>query len=254
MNVYQISRLGRFGSFGNQLFQYCAGKALARRDGCALEVPADWIGRRIFKIDDPPIGDPLPTLGCDVMPERPGVDLWGYYQHPDFFRLYSEADAQTWLCLRPEWTAILKSIPWQFRAHRRSYRGYQGVFCVVSEESYARAGEIDGIEIEEMVTDYCPQSRTDIPANIAFLWDFMRLMRSKVLYRGNSTFSWWAAVLGGLRFVSAPLVGSLTGPQTVPFAEGNWHPMVDIAKNCPDEPGRISGPYALHGAPGFVNG
>lgn len=43
-----MTTLGRFGQFGNQLFQYAALKASARKHNLKLEIPEDWLGRKVF--------------------------------------------------------------------------------------------------------------------------------------------------------------------------------------------------------------
>ena len=43
-----MSTLGSFGQFGNQLFQYATLKACARCHNLRLEIPEDWIGRKVF--------------------------------------------------------------------------------------------------------------------------------------------------------------------------------------------------------------
>ena len=43
-----MSTLGSFGQFGNQLFQYTGMKAYAKSHNLKLEIPSDWIGRKIF--------------------------------------------------------------------------------------------------------------------------------------------------------------------------------------------------------------
>jgi hypothetical protein len=51
-------------------------------------------------------------------------------------------------------------------------------------------------------------------------------MAADVVLRANSTFSWWAALLGRGR-VFSPLVEDRIGDQTVEFVEGNWPRMCD---------------------------
>jgi len=45
-----MTTLGQFGQYGNQLFQYAAMKAYARENNLRLEIPEDWIGRKILLI------------------------------------------------------------------------------------------------------------------------------------------------------------------------------------------------------------
>lgn len=124
--VLTMSSLGRFGRFGNQLFQYAFLRICAQRAGAQVECPS-WIGQLLFGHLDPPISQRLtPAIEqldqgetlFDAMPEfipyiekmagapsiRVGVealeqglsnvDLWGFFQvhtrflqpHQAFFR------------------------------------------------------------------------------------------------------------------------------------------------------------------------
>ena len=93
-----VTRLGSAGRFGNQLLQYGVGRLIAERHGLAFEAP-DWIGRDLFRFDDPlpsrptrpPIGngeeaamralvDPPPI---EAPPKaRLDGDLSGFFQGP----------------------------------------------------------------------------------------------------------------------------------------------------------------------------
>jgi hypothetical protein len=70
--------------------------------------------------------------------------------------------------------------------------------------------------------------REDKPNNyrmsgLEFVTDFFALLNAEVLFRANSTFSWWAATLGHAQKVYSPVVDGLSGYQTnVKFIEGNW--------------------------------
>ncbi|NEP47850.1 MAG: alpha-1,2-fucosyltransferase [Moorea sp. SIO3C2] len=121
--VLTMSSLGKFGRFGNQLFQYAFLKICAKKSGAEVECPA-WIGQTIFGHNDAPISKRLPPaierldLGkslFDVIPEfipyieklaqaksyRVGsevldiglanLDLWGFFQ---FHTRYLKPDQQ----------------------------------------------------------------------------------------------------------------------------------------------------------------
>ncbi len=57
-----------------------------------------------------------------------------------------------------------------------------------------------------------------------FLRDFFALYNADILFRANSTFSWWAATLGNAQNeVYSPVVEGLVGYQNqVKFVKGNW--------------------------------
>ncbi len=73
MNV-TMSLLGKYGRFGNQLFQYGALRIYARRLGLQLQT-APWIGEDLFGIEPSPITEKLPPYneGCSTS-EKPCVD------------------------------------------------------------------------------------------------------------------------------------------------------------------------------------
>jgi hypothetical protein len=60
--------------------------------------------------------------------------------------------------------------------------------------------------------------------NLGILPDWYRLLKAPILFRGNSTFSWWAATLGYHERVFAPVVEFRAGGQEhdCDFVEGNW--------------------------------
>ncbi len=58
------------------------------------------------------------------------------------------------------------------------------------------------------------------PNDTSFVNDFLTLMRAKVLFRANSTFSWWAGTLG-CGTVYSPEVNGAVGFVNVPFVRGN---------------------------------
>jgi hypothetical protein len=49
-----FSALGQFGRFANQLFQYAFLRSVARVTGAQYQAP-QWIGQRLFDLDDPPV-------------------------------------------------------------------------------------------------------------------------------------------------------------------------------------------------------
>lgn len=60
-NRIACATLGFDGRFGNQLLQYAATRLYADKNELVAEFP-DWVGRDLFDLDDPFIGEPLPTL------------------------------------------------------------------------------------------------------------------------------------------------------------------------------------------------
>jgi len=84
-----MSTLGKYGRFGNQIFQYAALRTYAGMRGLRTEIPRDWIGRKIFPAcNDLPISDAPRTkrmtgndciwLNGEVLD---GSDIQGYFQY-----------------------------------------------------------------------------------------------------------------------------------------------------------------------------
>jgi hypothetical protein len=201
------------GRFGNKCFQFCYARALAEREGCELITP-DWEGQQIFEIE--------PTRSRQAGDREVG----GYCQDQASL-IYTRRQVREWFKLRPWVSETLASLLPKDRpvlGHRRvgDLAGYG--YPVVSAASYGRALAQYGFSPDEFafVTEENP---VELPAfaRLQFVPDFVRLMNARVLFRGNSTFSWFAATLGRGR-VFSPVIEGLEGGREhdVPFVEGNW--------------------------------
>jgi hypothetical protein len=230
--VIQCTTLGNNGRFGNQLWQYCFAKALATRNGAELQIPEDWVGRKIFNIVDEPIKQWLPQTSLDqVSINDVNVDLFGYFQDPAFHTILNDKDIRSWLTFQPKWLSLydhFKQAPYTALHMRKGdYKNLQHVFCLVSDESYYKASEENGhfdLNLQIMTEENPTPCQHAKEIGAGFLPDFFKLMYATHLYRSNSTFSWWAGYLGN-NDVYSPVVGNLVGLQTVPFVKGN-HPKI----------------------------
>lgn len=251
--ILTLRSLGKLGRFGNQLFQLCTGLALARHLGAELRIPADWPGYRLFQLRLPPIDlAPAVRTARDHLPsaadlDRYGsIDLYGFWQFQESLDLYTVDDARRWLRFQ-DWvhdhfarSSARPSIAIHIRRGDYLSPRNAGRYCCVNRESYYRclheqvlpgyrAGEVDVVE----VSDEKPQTDSRCEAiGAGFLPDFMTLVNADALIRSNSTFSFWAGVLGSSR-VYAPLVGDHVGPSDVPFVQGN-HPRFASQKHFPN--------------------
>lgn len=112
-SAISMSSLGKFGRFGNQLFQYAFLRICAQKSGAVVECPP-WIGQTLFGHNDAPVIHRLPPAierqavgnnvfditpefipyieklsggkSCRICPEETlqqeitNVDLWGFFQ------------------------------------------------------------------------------------------------------------------------------------------------------------------------------
>jgi hypothetical protein len=160
---------------------------------------------------------------------RKDIDLKGYFQHQIFLDFYSRAEAREWLKLKPQFERYAPDIGIEYSAaHIRkgdyvNDPGLSRLYCDISEVSYDSA--IDHFEIPKPVFRVCEGWRAPPPElqqqGLGWLPDWLLLRDAAHLLRANSTFSWWAGVLGNGK-VYAPFVSDWVGPQDVPFFEGNW--------------------------------
>lgn len=229
--VIQVKMMGRF---GNQLFQYAFARHVCEKHGFELRCPR-WIGDELFDLGIEPcdsLDESLPTV-CEESHRifDGNVSLHGYCQLSFCVASYSKKDIRRWFRFKEPILEQLKaSVPLSdVVAHRRvgDYFGYG--YPVVSKKSY----EIAAIQFDlgelDWVTEESP-TYANFPGHLSFLPDFWKLMNSKHLLRGNSSFSWWAASLGDCE-VYAPIIDFLEGGKEhdCRFVKGNWPRFTNLA-------------------------
>lgn len=229
----QISCLGKFGRFGNQLFQYAFAKSYAKKYNCILEIPKNWKGRKIFKnIDEPSIGDPLPKTKLDIIPwGRKNIDLFGYFCAPDFVKFLTRKKLKEWFEIKDKWMDLFPKSKKYLAAHLR--RGdytttFSYLYCTISKKSYLDA--ISRFKLDKYNTIWVSEdNKKQHPLcdqeKLPFLPDFITLLNADVILRANSSFSFWAAVLSDGEIYS-PIVKKRTGPHDVEFVRGNYPAML----------------------------
>jgi hypothetical protein len=226
----KIVNLIPLGGFGNQMMQYAFARAYCQRHGFELRC-GDWAGKGIFQTQDPPVQERFHNRvrsELDLVDGEGDIDLHGYCQHQRCL-IYTRTQARQWFCFAPEVRARLEEMrpaDDTVVAHRRTGDYYGYGYVVVSEESYRRACREHGLDVAALrfVTEEHPLRADWLGPNLAkVVPDFYRLMQAPVLLRGNSTYSWWAAVLSTGR-VFSPVIEGLAGgqDQEAAFVEGNW--------------------------------
>ena len=242
------STMGCGGRFGNQLFAYAFGMGLARKLECDLYIPSNWLGRKIFKINNPVSDDIIhhgSRTSIDYIPTKSdldqyqNIDLFGYYQYQDALDFYSRKDVLEWLQFQ-DW--VETKFPFIFNSdivvHKRrgDYVNLQDRYCSITDKSFTwpeqqaidetlrECGEVtcftELTEERPIRDEYCDKE------GIGFLPDFMKMVRARTVIRSNSTFSWWPSVLSGEK-VWAPVVKDKVGWQDVEFVFGNWPRFID---------------------------
>lgn len=230
MKTIALRNLGRF---GNQMFRYAYARALAEQNGWELRTEP-WVGEQIFTLDG--ATHARPTGDEEVVIDE--------YRQAQKDLIYSRADCRRWFKLKLDLESWLRgsdgAVRWP-HAHLRRGDYVTAGYPLVGRESVERAvaehmfpGELrknmhPGREFI-VVSDASPQLNPELPPELDFLPDFYRLMRAPVLFRGNSSFSWWAATLGHGKVYAPIITGFAAGVEhdNIPFVEGNWPRLADL--------------------------
>lgn len=215
------------GGLGNRMFIWSHAKAFCEQNGHELRTEP-WVGERIFTLDG-------------YTPKHPdgteGIVIDGYRQTQDDL-IYTRKDCRRWFAIKPYWLEKLRLGGFDFQpqplAHLR-YGDYRNSsYPLIGPRSIQRAMQEHGIDMEDgwvRVSDEKPQTNGDFPGDVSMLPDFYRMMCAPVLFRGNSTYSWWSACLGHAR-VFSPRIDGLAGGiehDNVPYVEGNHCRCADLA-------------------------
>lgn len=219
------------GRFGNQCMQWLFAKAMAEKTGTILRT-TPWIGEKVFDIEClRPTGVSQETVNengliqWSLLPRehQSDVTVVGYAQMQQCM-IYTKREAQQWLRIRDELRPYLDGCTKQrgVYAHRR-VGDYPALgYPVVSEFSYQHACWWYGLQALEFVTEEAPIVHPALSQELAFLPDFYQLMRAPTLLRGNSSFSWMAALLGDGLVLSPVITDDHKNDVACKFLPGNW--------------------------------
>lgn len=207
---------GSFGRLGNSLFQYAVGRAYAESIDAEFR-SGNWIGRQLFKGMHEPSSENLflPVLEDEKLDGRTNVHLHGYFQRLEHIALLRRSKLKEWFQPMDHWKR--KGHDLILHKRRTDYIG-NDYYAVVSDKSYDDALKTYGYDASQAKVYSCenPESKQ--------YDDFFEIMHSKVIFRSNSTFSWWAAALSDAK-VYSPVVENRTGWIDCEFVEGN-HPKI----------------------------
>ncbi len=229
--IIQFVQLGKFGRFGNQIFQYLFARAYAEKNNAVLEIPS-WIGEKIFKnVSHPKPSVNLPSTKLDEFPKdgKVNINIFGYCQKKEYIDILSESKIREWLQFQDRWIKFFENLKSVTIAHIR--RGdyltlYSNIFCIVTKKSYYTA--CDKFDIPRTLSggiiwrsEEAPLKWRDLDDDLSFLPDFFEMMQCQYLLRANSTFSFWAGFFNTKGKVYSPVVGGRLGECDVDFVEGN---------------------------------
>jgi len=222
--VIQMTRLGDYGRFGNQLFQYAFLRAYAERNQCEFQTP-HWIGEDIFSLPCKRPNVELPTLAKERLAGEINIDAIGYFQNSYCLTWYRRPWVKEIFKINDHMMKKTRYNTGKVVVHKR--RGdyvNNPAFCTVSDKAYGRF--IDKMGFTDVIV--FDDSR---PADL-WLSDFITMINAKVLIRSNSSFAWWAGTLGNAT-VYAPVVDDKTGTRDdIEFVRGNF-PRTCDTRNIP---------------------
>lgn len=233
-----MSSLGNNGRFGNTLFQAAFILGFAAKHDLVCEIPMEWVGRKIFKINNPGISKYIKPCPLDFIPSKEqlrlfpdGLNFFGYYQFQEALDYYSINRVLNWFEFQP-W--VLEKFPKPSEKYaachlrRGDYLNLQHCFCVPTDRSYHKMLERINLSMPvKWISEEKPKIDHSLEAQgLGFLPDFMQMYYAYILLRSNSTFSWWAATLAQNNVLS-PIVEDKVGIQDVEFGYGNWPRMAD---------------------------
>lgn len=224
------------GRWGNLLFQAAFMYAFGEQHGYTVSLPP-WVGEKVFNLPFSPRPDQYkPDL---VLPEDT-------LQYQDAL-IYTRKQVKQWFKFRPEVEEKLREvpIPEALILNVREGEDYKRAGLVrITRQSYLDAAVRYGYSPRntDFETDNTHVSHPyfigDIDASgLCTTWvglpSFWRLMNAPVLFRANSSFSWWAATLGNGK-VYSPIIRGMEGgePRYCPeFVDGNWPIMACAGAN-----------------------
>ena len=223
------------GGFGNAMFKYAFARAYAEKIGAQLQT-TPWIGQKIFRLDEPPIDyTNLARVEGELFEigSTQNCLFDSYCQHGRHL-IYTRKQVREWFKPQQWVLELATAVPaWEVAAHLRwgDFVGHNG-FIPIKMASYDRAAELRGIDPKK-IRFVCVDNPIPLPSAApkdcpSWLPDFLTLWKADILFRGPSTFSWWAAVLGEHSRIFSPDQRGIPhdgSMQDVPFVEGYHMPI-----------------------------
>lgn len=207
------------GGLGNQMFQYAAGYAAAKKLNTDLKINADFFGnypnqRHVYHLHNFNLSAPLVSEIQNPIREKQfhydeiteDGSLYGYWQSEKYFIDYAED-------IRKEFYLPKCNVTDEYvmvSVRRTDYLNEPGLFNVLNEEYYEKARTyfpkckfIGFSEDIEWMKEKLPWL-DEISEGKTTIQDFKLMCSFKKFIIANSTFSWWAAWLSGSKDIIAP--------------------------------------------------
>lgn len=231
MPLISMNLIGRL---GNLLFQYAYLRSVAERDGYEIALPP-WIGERVFA------GVPEAVRPEKHKPDK--VFNEDYCQRQECL-IYTRKQLKEWFKFKDDVLEKLQpaKCKYQIILNIREAQDYvaANMVCIDSGSYEIKFRHEFGVTNDwDYETDMSPTRLSDFSGDPSAsglgttevcLPSFYRLMTAPILFRANSSFSWWAATLSDGRVFSPVVKGMKTG---VPnqycenWVEGNWPCMTE---------------------------
>jgi len=222
--VIALQFLGRL---GNCMFSYAFARAYAERHDLELQTDP-WIGQKVFGLNDQPIANPdkLAKRCENTLVDGEGDILFRSYCQQQKCLIYTRRDCLRWFKFSDEIHTLLTGINIHYSlGHKRDgdYAGYG--YPVVSELSYSNAVDEFNEPTPLILSEHrSPYLNYSLPAQLKDIPDFYIMTKAKVLFRGNSTYSWWAGTLNKECRIYSPIMSNAIGGKEndCQFVRGNW--------------------------------
>jgi len=213
--VISFKHLGDYGRFGNQLFQVATTYALAKRNNDEY-VLGEWEHAKHFRY---PFNQKEthriktgnvyhePQFHYKTIPYSRKLDLRGYFQSDKYF---PDIDAKHLFAPSDAVSDYLRTIPdvskfTAIHVRRGDYLELSEYHCLQEMDYYHEAMERIGGPFMIFSDDpkWCAENFEGCAtSHESMIHDFFLMSRCKNKIIANSSFSWWAAYLGGGRVIA----------------------------------------------------
>jgi len=218
-DIIQFSHLGRYGDFGNQLFQYTFMRAYAEKYDYELQIPP-WIGEKIFKdVVHSSCSKRLPIVKEKDLHGQTNVDVLGFFQDTKSHSILSTSKIKKWLQFQDKWLNFA-SVKVAAHLRRGDFLDHKERYCLITRQSYLSACKKYNLDNPTWVHQKNKDHKNDKDFD-NLINDFLIMVNAKVLLRSNSSFSFWAGFFNKNK-VYSPVVEDLIGWHHVEFRADNY--------------------------------